>query len=57
MTNDPNERFDRLLEAMANGKAPSERKKPSADPASGEADAACYDGTQTPPDTSGDAER
>lgn len=49
---DPNAKFDRLLEAMV---PPSERKKPSADQASGEAsDAYCGD-TQTPPDTSEDA--
>ncbi len=28
MTNDPNERFDRLLERMANGQAPAGKKQP-----------------------------
>lgn len=55
MDRDPNARFDRLLGAMLSGTAPSERKKPSADPASGEASDACYGDTQTPPDTSADA--
>ena len=36
MVDDPNARFDRLLGAMA-PPAVSERKKPSADPASGAA--------------------
>ena len=48
------ERFDALLRAMV---PLSGRTKPSADPASGEADGACYDDTQTPPDTSEDASR
>lgn len=52
MTDDPHEKFDRLLKAMA---PPSERKKPSADQASDAEPPACCDDTQTPPDTSEDA--
>lgn len=52
---DPQARFDALLAAMLSGTAPSERKKPSTDQASGEADDACYGGTQTPPDRDEDA--
>lgn len=54
MPDDPNARFDRLLEAMF---PPSERKKTSSDPASGEADAACYGDTETQPDTSEGGDR
>lgn len=54
---DPNDRFEALLAAMAKGQAPSEGKKPAADPASdAEGDACCGD-TQTRPDTSEDASR
>lgn len=54
MDRDPNAKFDRLLEAMV---PPSERKKSSSETASCEVPDACYDDTQTPPDTSEDASR
>lgn len=50
-------RFDQLLKAMANGAPPSARKKPSADPASGEASDACCSDTRTPKGTSADGDR
>ena len=52
MTDSTQSRFDTLLAAMLAGPAPSARKKPSGDQASGEADDACCDDIQTRPDTS-----
>ena len=52
MTDSTQARFDTLLAAMLAGPAPSARKKPSGDQASGAADDACCDDTQTRPDTS-----
>lgn len=57
MTDSPKDRFDRLLDAMLKGEAPSARKKPSGGEASGEERDACCSDTQTPPDTSQDASR
>lgn len=57
MDNDPNDRFDRLLDAMANGPHPSARTRKAADPASGEAPDACSSDTHAPRDTSEDASR
>ena len=53
MQNDnPQARFDTLLTAMLAGEAPSAKKKPSGDQASGAERDACCDDTQTRPDTS-----
>ena len=56
MAQQTDDRFNRLLEAMANGEPPSSaRKKPaSGETSNAEHDAYCSD-TQTPPDTSEDA--
>ena len=52
MIGDPQARFDALLAAMLAGEAPSAKKKPSGDQASGAADDAYCDDTQTRQDTS-----
>ena len=58
MADDPNQRFDRLLDAMAHGHAPvSGKKKPSGDQASDAERRAYCDETRTPRDTSEDASR
>ena len=57
MTDRTEQRFNTLLKAMSEGEAPSERKKPSAGQASGEAPDACSSDTQTRRDTSEDASR
>lgn len=55
---DPNDKFDRLLDAMAHGHAPvSGKKKPSGDQASDAERRAYCDETRTPRDTSEDASR
>lgn len=54
MTKDPNDRFDRLLAAMA---PPSGRRRKSDGPALDAERDACSSDTQTPPDTSKDASR
>jgi len=48
MSSSAGDRFDRLLEAMAKGEAPTVRRKTSADPALGEVTDACSSDTQTP---------
>ena len=58
MVDDANERFDRLLDAMAHGHAPvSGKKKPSGDQASDAERRAYSDETRTPRDTSEDTSR
>ena len=54
MTKYLNDRFDRLLAAMA---PPIERRKPSGDQSSNAERGACSSDTQTPPDTSEDDDR
>lgn len=48
-------KFDRLLDAMANGQAPTVRKTPATQSASSQDGGDGCDGTQTRPDTSEDA--
>ena len=57
MPDDTQARFDALLYAMAHGQSPSSaQKKPSGGQASHEAESACSNDTQTPPDISEDGE-
>lgn len=54
---DPNARFDALLQRMAHGQAPSGQTTKPADQASDAARDACSSDTQTPRDTSEGDER
>lgn len=56
MIDDPTERFDALLGAMAKGEAPSAQKKSATRPASSKGDDGDCDETRTRPDTCRDVD-